>query len=79
MAFLIGTTVDERKAIIQIVDAASRIRSNFIHHGDSVEDSEVIERFFESAWQCFDAMLHQINGFATKASLFDALENRKLS
>jgi len=79
MAFLVGTSVDERKAIIQNVDAAYRIRSKFIHHGDSVEDSEVIERFFEYAWQCFHALLHQIDNFATKAAILEALENRKLS
>jgi hypothetical protein len=36
MAFLIGTSVEEREAIIQNVDAAYRIRSKFIHHGNSV-------------------------------------------
>jgi Apea-like HEPN len=79
MAFLIGKSVDERKAVIQNVDAAYRIRSKFIHHGNSVEDSEIIERFFEYAWQCFHAMLHQVDGVATKAALLEALENRKLS
>jgi hypothetical protein len=79
MAFLIGQSVDERKAIVQNVDASYRIRSKFIHHGNSVEDSEVIERFFEYAWQSFHAMLCQIDEFATKAALLEALENRKLS
>jgi Apea-like HEPN len=77
MAFLIGQSVDERKAIIQNVDVAYRIRSKFIHHGNSIEDSEVIEHFFEYAWQCFRAMLHQI--VASKTALLEALENRKLS
>jgi hypothetical protein len=79
MAFLIGGSVNERKAIIQNVNAAYSIRSKFIHHGNSVEDSEVIERFFEYAWQCFHALLRQIDDFETKAALLEALENRKLS
>jgi len=79
MAFLIGESVEDRKAIIQNVDAAYRIRSKFIHHGNSVEDSEVIEHFFEYAWQCFHAMLHQIDNVATKLDLLEALENRKLA
>jgi len=79
LAFLIGASVEDRKAIVQNVDATYRIRSKFIHHGDSVEESELIERFFEYAWQCFHAMLHQIDNVATKADLLEALENRKLS
>jgi hypothetical protein len=79
MAFLIGASVEERKAIVQNVDATYRIRSKFIHHGDSVEDSEVIERFFEYAWQCFHALLHQIDDVAAKSDLLETLENRKLS
>lgn len=79
MAFLIGASIEDRKAIVQNVDATYQIRSKFIHHGDSVEDSEVIERFFEYAWQCFHALLHQIDNVATKADLLEALENRKLS
>ena len=71
--------MDERKAIIKNVDVAYQIRSTFIHHGNSVEDSEVIEHFFEYAWQCFHAMLHHIDSVATKAALLEALENRKLS
>jgi integrase len=37
MAFLIGTSVEERMAIVQNVDAAYRIRSKFIHQGNSVD------------------------------------------
>lgn len=79
MAFLIGTSVEERMAIIRNVDSAYRIRSSFIHHGNSVEDSEVIERFLEYAWQCFHAMLQHIDDIHTKAALIEALERRKLS
>jgi hypothetical protein len=79
MAFLIGNSVEGRKAVVRNVDAAYRIRSNFIHHGDSAADSEVIEQFCAYAWQAFYALLHQMDAFATKAALLEALENRKLS
>jgi hypothetical protein len=79
MAFLIGKSLEERKAIIQNVDATYAIRSKFIHHGNSVEDSDTIERFFDHSWQCFHLMLNLIDTYATKAALLEALENRKLS
>jgi hypothetical protein len=79
MAFLVGDTVEERKAVIQNVGTNYRIRSSFIHHGQSAEESTVIERFCDYAWQCFNALLHQIDAFPTKAALIEALEHRKLS
>jgi hypothetical protein len=79
IAFLIGNSVEERRAVVQNVDAAYRIRSKFIHHGESAEESDVVEQFCAYAWQCFHALLHQVDTFLTKAALIEALENRKLS
>ena len=79
MAFLIGNSVEERRAIIHNVAAAYSIRSKFIHHGESAEESGVVELFCTYGWQCFHALLHQIDIFTTKAALIEALENRKLS
>jgi hypothetical protein len=79
MAFLIGNSVEERRAVTHNVDAAYRIRSKFIHHGESAEESGVVEQFCAYVWQCFYALLHQIDTFTTKAALIEALENRKLS
>lgn len=79
VAFLIGTSIEERKRVIQNVDDAYGIRSKFISHGNSVEDSELIEQFFAHAWQCFYAMLGHIGSVDTKAALIEALERCKLS
>ena len=79
MAFLIENTVEERRAVIHNVDAAYRIRSKFIHHGESAEESGVIEQFCANVWKCFYSLLHQMDGFTTKTDLIEALENRKLS
>ena len=79
IAFLIGTSVDDRRRIIKDVDETYRLRSKFIHHGRSIEESEVVERFLEHAWHSFHAMLQYIDSVPTKAALLEALENRKLS
>lgn len=79
MAFLVGNSVEERRAVVRNIDAAYRIRSKFIHHGESTEDSDVVEQFCAYAWQCFHALLHQVDAFTTKAALIEDLENRKLS
>jgi hypothetical protein len=79
MAFLVGDSVEERRAVVRNVDAAYRIRSKFIHHGESAEDSDVVEQFCAYAWQSFHALLHQVDAFTTKAALIEALEHRKLA
>jgi hypothetical protein len=79
MAFLVGQTVGERKAVIKCVTETYQVRSKFIHHGETVDDSVVVERFFELAWQCLRSLLHRRNDFKTKAALIEELENRKLA
>jgi hypothetical protein len=78
MAFMIGSSVEERRAVIANVDAAYRVRSKFIHHGQSAEESEVVEQFCAYAWQCFCTLLEGIDKFPTKAALIEELETRKL-
>ena len=79
MAFLIGESVEERKKIVKNVDQTYRIRSEFIHHGDSPADLETVAEFFRNAGACFFTLLHSMNCGSTKADLIDYLEERKLS
>src|ERR1035441_3529101 len=41
------------KKIVKNVDQTYRIRSEFIHHGDSPADLETVAEFFRNAWACF--------------------------
>lgn len=81
MAFLTGTTVDERKDVIKNVDDFYNIRSGLIHHGRDVreEDKEIVDKFFFNVWFTFYRLLAQVDHFQTRNDLFTMLENRKLS
>jgi hypothetical protein len=79
MAFLIGNSLETRKAIVANVDEVYRLRSSFIHHGNSISDLEVLSTFMLNAWTCFVNLLGNANHFQTKDALISALEDRKLS
>lgn len=78
MAFLIGDTLDARKAIVKSVDQAYGLRSAFIHHGYSIDDVEIVGRFLVHAWETFRSLLYRIDRTASKMSLIQELEERKL-
>ena len=46
MAFLIGQSVEQRKAVVKNVTDVYKVRSAFIHHGASPEDRDNFDEFF---------------------------------
>lgn len=79
MAYLIAKSLEARKAIVSSVDQAYRLRSAFIHHGNSIEDVETVRRFLVHAWETFRTLLYRIDRTDTKVSLIQELEDRKLT
>ena len=79
MAFLIGKDVDSRRAIIANVSETYRLRSGFIHHGNSVEDLETLSMFMVNAWSCLHNLVFHQDRLSTKEDLITTLENRKLA
>jgi hypothetical protein len=81
MAFIIGNSLEERKEIVRNVEEFYRIRSAFFHHGQSVsvEDTDIVDKFFFSVWLSLARLLAQIDQYKTKDQLLTALEDRKLS
>jgi hypothetical protein len=79
MAFLIGNSLESRKAVVANVDAIYEIRSSFLHHGEHVEDLEVFSTFMLNAWTCFTVLLENANRYQTRDQLIAALEDRKLA
>jgi Apea-like HEPN len=49
MAFLVGDTVDSRKAVLANVDEIYKLRSSFIHHGGAVKRPELLSTFMLNA------------------------------
>ncbi len=81
MAFLIGSTLTERKAIVKNVDHFYQIRSGLIHHGREVqpEERDVIDTFFLSVWLSFARLLTYVDQFQSRKDMFEMLEDLKLS
>ena len=79
MAFLVGDSLESRKAVVANVDEIYKVRSSFIHHGGAVEKIELLSSFMLNAWTCFTALLENADRYRTKNDLIAALEERKLT
>jgi hypothetical protein len=78
MAFLIGPTVEARKAIIANVLETYARRSSFVHHGQGIDATDTLAIFMLNTWTCFYRMLELSSQFETKDALIQSLEDRKL-
>lgn len=79
MAFLIEKKVDNRRQVIRDVRNAYSIRSSFVHHGASIEDYEVLEKFMWHAWRAITAVITATKTVQTKDEFLDHLDLIKLS
>lgn len=79
MAFLTGDTLEARKSVLANVTETYRLRSSFIHHGNSIQDLETLSTFMLNAWTCFYNLLMSVDRYRTKDELIGALEDRKMS
>ncbi|MGI8770252.1 MAG: hypothetical protein ACR2JE_02330 [Acidobacteriaceae bacterium] len=81
MAFLIGSTLEERRDVIKNVEDFYNIRSGLIHHGRDIrdQDKEIIDKFFFNVWFSFSRLLAQVDQYQTRNEMLTTLENIKLS
>ena len=79
MAFIVGLDFGQRKKIVDNVTATYKLRSAFIHHGQTIEDIKTLQDFMFTAWICFCNLLGTQHQFCTKDDLLDTLERAKLS
>lgn len=79
MAFLCGDTLETRKAVVANAKEVYRLRSSFIHHGQSIKDVEALSTFMLNVWTCFYNLVMSAERYQTKDDLILAIENRKLA
>lgn len=79
MAFMLGSTVDERLSIIRLVKDVYTMRSRFIHHGESLNDLELLQKFMSYSWILFLRLLQNHSRFKDRLALLDDLDRRKYS
>lgn len=79
MAFLAGDSLAARKAIVANAREVYRLRSSFVHHGQSIKDVEALSTFMLNAWTCFCNLILTAKQYQTKEAVIQAIENRKMS
>jgi hypothetical protein len=79
VAFTIGGSLAERKAIIAAIKDVYNLRSRFMHHGDQIDDVRAMEEFMQYAFAFFVTVLQRANEFTSRVVFLDALEDRKLT
>lgn len=79
IAFLVGTTLDERKRIVSTVRKIYGMRSKFVHHGQGLSDSDIFNEFLGIAWSCLFALLKRRDEFNECGDLIAKLDELKLS
>lgn len=79
MAFLIGQTIEARRAVVRNTAETYRHRSSFVHHGQLIKELEAVAEFMRNSWMCFSALVRHVGTYQSKSQLIDALEQRKMS
>jgi len=80
VAFLIGKDAKERRAIVENIKEIYKIRSKFIHHGNSFGgEIELVNRFILTSWTCFFQLVNLMDKYHTIDELIANLEELKYS
>lgn len=79
LAFVLGTTVDERKNIVQLVRTCYGFRSKFLHHGQTLSDFDILAKFMMYVWVFFIRLTKFANQFNTRLDFISEIENIKYS
>jgi hypothetical protein len=77
MAFLVKNTIDERKRTVRMVEEVYDLRSSFVHHGENIAQSEIVEEFMRCAWASLRVLLLDSEKYQSRTAMFDAIDNLK--
>lgn len=79
MAYILGSTAQERMDIVSLVKHVYAIRSRFVHHGQRPTDMEVLARFMKKVWILFIQFILSHSTITTKVELLEDLTRLKYS
>ena len=79
MAFVLANTLEARRAKVRHLTDAYRLRSKFIHHGETIAEIETVRTFMLDAWRLFIALVKASHRFDTKADFINHLDAMRLS
>lgn len=78
IAFLVGSSLDDRRSIVTTIKSGYALRSKFVHHGARVADTQAADQFLVVAWRAFVALLDAAQRYQDQNELISTLEDRKL-
>ena len=81
MAYMQDVSVEERRAIISNVKAVYKLRSSFIHHGQSIsiDATKILMEFMKNALLSLAALIPLAASEITREEFFNNLEERRLA
>ena len=79
IAFLVGRDLQQRRDIVQSTKKAYKLRSDFVHHGASIESLEILQKFMDIAWRVILALIDSTRQLRTRQELLDHLDDKRLS
>jgi hypothetical protein len=79
LAFVVGTTLDERIAIRDNVTRVYELRSGFLHHARALAGMDTLEQFMLYVWRAFVVLITDMDKFESKRDLIEVLERRKMA
>jgi hypothetical protein len=77
IALSISSDFQSRVEIVDNFKAAYAERSRGTHHGKSIEDTEIIQRFLANAWAFFLVGLRNVGRFETRQAFLDQIDAMK--
>jgi hypothetical protein len=79
MAFFIKEDDEARKEVIENVRKIYRLRSGFIHHGETIDDIQTMKVFMFNTFTFYLHIIQFLDKFNTKEQFIDVIEKVKLS
>lgn len=79
IAFLCGSSVQERREIIATLKQCYALRSGFLHHALSSDDTELMARGMLLLWCALRNAIMSIDRFATREELLAHIDDLRLS
>lgn len=74
MAFLLAKGADDRMAIVTNFKKAYGYRSQQVHHLTSVDDEEVLAKFFQNAWQLIMGSIRAMPRYKDHKDFLDGID-----
>jgi hypothetical protein len=79
LAHLCGSSVEDRRQIIKLIKDAYKLRSDYLHHGYSKSDLELLQVLQQTVWTALRNVLMSTDRFCSQEELITFLESQILS